>query len=85
MKVLKQLFKCTVVGNLVVYFAFVFIMLAFSPSRDVSHRCGAVVIACMAALLLLSVIVLFFDRRAAVRGFLVLLLGFIIGILFPEL
>ena len=78
MKAAKAFFGCVLVTNLVVYFTFVLVMLALSPSRQVFHRCGAVMLG-------FSIAFLFIDRRAAGKGFLVLLLGFVIGILFPEL
>jgi hypothetical protein len=85
MKIAKDIFKCVVVVNLVVYFAFAAAMIIFQPSRDASHRLASVVDGSWLLLFAMSVTFLFFDRRAAGRGFLVLLLGFIIGALFPEL
>jgi hypothetical protein len=85
MKFAKDIFKCVVVVNLVVYFTFAAAMIIFQPSRDASHRLASVVDGSWLLLFAMSVTFLFFDRRAAGRGFLVLLLGFIIGALFPEL
>jgi hypothetical protein len=85
MKLAKNLFQCVVVVNMVAYFAFVVVMLVFSPSRAVFHRCRAVMLASMLLLLVFSIASLFFDRRAAGRGFLVFLVGFLIMQLFPEL
>ena len=85
MKIAKDIFKCVVVVNLVVYFAFAAAMIIFQPSRDASHRLASVMLASWLVLLAFSVVFLFLDRRAAVQGFIVLFFGFMIGGLFPEL
>jgi hypothetical protein len=85
MKIAKDIFKCVVVANLVVYFAFAAAIIIFQPSREASHRLASVFLGSWLLLFALSAIFLFLDRRAAGRGFLVLLFGFIVGALFPEL
>ena len=85
MKIAKDIFKCVVVVNLVVYFTFAAAMIIFQPSRDTQHRLASVSVGSWLFLFAMSAIFLFIDRRAAGRGFLVLLLGFIVGALFPEL
>jgi hypothetical protein len=84
-KIIKDLFGCVLIVNLVAYFAFAFALVAFQPSRATCNRLASVVDASWLLLLTLSAALLFFDRRAAGRGFLVLSLGLIIASLFPEL
>jgi len=85
MKLLKPFFRCAVVVNLAGYCAFVFVSWEYPSNRHLGRFCGGVVGASMAVLLLISIILLFFDTRAAERGFAVVLLGFIIAMLFPAL
>ena len=85
MKIARDIFKCVVVVNLVVYYAFDAAMVIFQPSRDTCHRLGSVVLASWLLLFALSTVFLFIDRRTAGRGFLVLLFGFIVVSIFPEL
>ena len=70
MKAFKQFYRWFVILNVVMYLAYLVLVLAHLPS-DVLHFCGVVLFVFMAALLLSSVILLFSDRRLAVRGFLV--------------
>jgi hypothetical protein len=49
------------------------------------YHCEAIMAASMVILAGFSIAFLFIDRRLAGRGFLVLLVGFIICLLFPEL
>lgn len=85
MKIAKDTFKCVVLVNLVVYFAFAAAEIIFEPSRDIDHRLVSVFIASWLLLLAFSSLFLFFDRQVAGKGFLVLFLGFMILSLFPEL
>ena len=85
MKIARNMFKCLVFVNLVVYAIFFAIMVIFAPSRDTFHRLVAVLSAAWLLLLAVSFVFLFFDRRAAGRGFLVLIIGILVAMLFPEL
>lgn len=85
MIVAKDIFKGVLAVNLIVYALFVFAEMSGFLSRTIWNRCGAVVAACMAVSLCFSVAFLFVDRRLASRGFLVVLLGFIIWLLSPQL
>jgi hypothetical protein len=85
MKLAKQLFQCVLVVNLGAYSLFVVHMFVFSPSPTVFHRWEAVILASMLLLLAFSIASLFFDPRAARRGFIVLFIGLIISLVFPEL
>ena len=67
------------------YALFVVAMLSFSVSRGLGRYLSAIVGVSMIVLLVLSIAFLFIDRRLALRGLLVCLLGLIIGVLFPEL
>jgi hypothetical protein len=69
----------------VAYFIFVAVMLSISTSRGVFDYLGAIMGCSMLLLLALSVIFLFIDRRQAIRGFLVVFIGFVIATLFPAL
>jgi len=83
MKVLNTFFRCLVIENLVVYAIYAIVMLSFSVSRGLGNYFGAIVGVSMLITFLLSIALLFIDRRLALRGFLVVFVGFIIGILFP--
>jgi hypothetical protein len=85
MKVLNTFFRCLVIENLVVYAVFVIVMLSFSVSRGVGNYLGAIAGVSMLITLLLSITLLFIDRRLALRGFLVVFVGFVIAMLFPQL
>lgn len=85
MKIAKDIFKSILVINLIVYCVFVPAEMSGYLSRTMWYRCGTVMAASMLVLLGFSVAFLFIDRRLAGRGFLVLLFGFIISLLSPEL
>lgn len=85
MKIASDFFTCVLVVNLVVYFAFPAALIIFEPSRAVFHLLESVVLGSSLLLVAFSAIFLFFDRRLAVRGFLVLLFGLVLCSLFPEL
>ena len=85
MKIARDIFKCVAVVNLVVYLLYAAVEIIFHPSREIEHRLNSIVAASWLVLLAVSVIFLFLDRRAAIKGFLVLWFGFLIAALFPEL
>lgn len=70
MKAFKRLYRWFVIINVVMYLAYLVVVLAHSSS-GVFHLCSIIVAVFMAALLAASLFLLFFDRRLAVRGFLV--------------
>jgi len=85
MKVLNTLFRCLVIENLAVYVTSIVVMLSISVSHAVSDYLGAIVGVSMLIMLVLSIVFLFVDRRLALRGFLVVFVGLIVGALFPAL
>ena len=85
MKIAKDIFQLVWVINLIVYCLFVPAEMSGLLSRMMWYRCGAVMAASMIILLGFSIAFLFFDRRLAGRGFILLLIGFIICLLSPEL
>jgi hypothetical protein len=85
MKVAKDIFKLVWVMNLIVYCIFVPAEMSGLLSRMMWYHCEAIMAASMVILAGFSIAFLFIDRRLAGRGFLVLLVGFIICLLFPEL
>jgi hypothetical protein len=85
-KIIKDLFECALVVNLVTYFGSLIIMLYVSPGHyENVPRSNAIGLAGLFLLLLFSVICLFASPRKAGVGFLVLLGELFVSALFPEL
>ena len=85
MKIAKDIFRCVIIVNLAVYLIFFMVMLVFQLSDDASRPLCAILFSSYFILLAFSTVFLFLDIGAAVRGFLTLLFGIIIGSLFPAL
>ena len=86
-KIIKDLFECSLLVNLVTYFGSLMIMLCLSPGHyENVPWSNAFGLAGLCLLLLFSVICLFASPRKAGVGFLVLLGElFVSQVLFPEL
>jgi hypothetical protein len=83
-KIIKDLFKCALAVNLVLYFSTLIFYLCFSSGHS-GKWLSAIGIAGFLLLLLFSVLCLFTSPRTAAIGFLVLVCEIVFGSLFPEL